>query len=1650
MSKVIDERVVEMRFDNKQFEKNTKESLTTLEKLKKSLNFKGATKGLEEISKASKNTNISGIGTAVDAVKVKFSALEVMAVTALANIANSAVNAGKRMINSLTIDPVKTGFQEYELKMGSIQTIMAGTGESLETVNKYLDELNTYADRTIYSFADMTSNIGKFTNSGVKLKDAVKAIQGVSNEAAISGANATQASAAMYNFAQALSAGYVKLIDWKSIENANMATLEFKNQLLETAVSLGTVTKSADGMYTTLSGKTFNATKDFNDCLQEQWMTTDVLVTTLGKYADETTDIGKKAFAAAQDVKTFTQLMDTLKEAAGSGWAETWQIIIGDFDQAKGLWSGVSEILGEIINNSSKARNTLLQGWSDLGGRLALIESFKNLFKGFGDFIKPIKEAFREIFPPITAKQLFDITENFKKLTEHFKISGKTADKIKRTFSGVFSIFSLLGKAMKAIMAPINSLFNSGIIEAFLNSILTITAGIGDFITKINESKNIGDFFSSISSALSSMFNGIGSAIGITTGKLESFSEILSYVGSVVTNVGSKVFDRLSSVFNWIADNISAGDVFAGLAGGSIFVAVKKFSGLIDKIKDSIDGLFGSKSESLKEKFADVLGSLGDTLSSFTSGIKANTLLTIAAAVGVLSMSLSSIAKIEPEGLARSLVAVGAIMTMLNVSFAGVLKSLSKFQSKGLMKASVSLIAISATINIFATALNKIARLKMQQIATGLAGLAGGLAGLVISLKAIEKTKISLSTSIAILAIASASKTLADALKKFSTLSWDEIKRGLISMGIALGELSMSVIVLGKAGGFKSLLGSAGLLMAVQALDEISENLNRLSKLSWNKIQRGLTAMGGALAELVIAISVLSKIGGFKSILSGTALLITVKSLDEISENLKKLGSMTWKKIGKGLTAMGIALGELSISLGVLGKIAGFSGLLASGAILIVSKALKPISETLANISKLSWEEIAKGLTGMGIALAEIGIITGALGSITGLSGILGAGALLLSVQGLGDIADALKKFGKMTWDEIGRGLVGMGGALTELAVITGVLGTVAPLGALVGSGSLLLSVQGLGDIADALKKFGDMSWDEIGRGLAAMGAALGETAIGGLLNTLSGFGAESINTIAGPLGVLADSVKKWTGVTVPDGLGWQLSLLGMGVSAFNFSGWGADAIVSLAKPLGDLSDSVKKWTGIIIPKGLGDQLRSLAPGISAFNFAGWGADAIADVAAPLGTLASSVKKWVDVIVPENMQTMLISLANGVKAFNFAGWAANDIADVSKPLGNLATEISKWSTVELPSNMGEKLKSLANGVKSFNLGIFDGGYDIVDAIDPIGKLAGALEKWNVVTLTSSMGNNLTSFATGIQTFNNTNTSNIDNVIGKMKNIIKIVGDYSTVDFEPIKVVGKNIAETLFTTLSNGIEQGGKTVKEKIKGSLSSMVSSIKGYYLQFAQAGSYLVDGFAAGIRSNSYKGSLAASAMAQAAVNAARRTLDINSPSKVFKGIGKFAGLGFVSALKDYATIAKSAGSDMAQGSIDGLKDTLSNANNAINLDSDMNPTIRPVLDLSNVQRGSSMINDLFTQRTMALATSATVVTSNNANMMNAINEAVKSTVEGLLGSDDDLDDDAVVAQINLQVDVDGKEMAKVTAPLMNKELNKINNRKSRKGGKL
>ena len=406
MSKTIDEKVVEMRFDNKNFEQNVKQSMSTLDKLKQKLNLTGASKGLENINKASNKVDMKGMSSAIEGVQSKFSALEVMGITALANITNSAVNAGKRIVSALTIDPITTGFQEYETQINAIQTILANTqkeGTNVEIVNKALDELNKYADMTIYNFTEMTRNIGTFTAAGVKLDTSVKAIKGIANLAAVSGSNAQQASTAMYQLSQALASGTVKLMDWNSVVNAGMGGQVFQDALKETArvhgIAIDQIIKEQGS---------------FRDSLHTGWLTAEILTETLEKftlstenmteaeiqanrerlksigYTDEQIDgifeLGKTATDAATKVKTFSQLWGTMKEAAQSGWAQTWRTIVGDFEEAKELLTSISDFFtgdNGVITKMNNSRNALLNG--------ALGKGFEKLKETLNTIVKPVK-----------------------------------------------------------------------------------------------------------------------------------------------------------------------------------------------------------------------------------------------------------------------------------------------------------------------------------------------------------------------------------------------------------------------------------------------------------------------------------------------------------------------------------------------------------------------------------------------------------------------------------------------------------------------------------------------------------------------------------------------------------------------------------------------------------------------------------------------------------------------------------------------------------------------------------------------------------------------------------------------------------------------------------------------------------------------------------------------------------------------------------------------------------------------------------------------------------------------------------------------------------------------------------------------------------
>ena len=472
----IDERIVQMQFDNKEFEKNVQISMKSLEDLKKALELDKAAKSLENVEKAVGNVDFSSLGRAVDNIASRFSNLGIVGMTAIQNIANKAINAGEQIVKSMTVEPFTVGWDKYAKKTKAVQTIVNATGLSIKQVDEELSKLSWYADETSYSFTDMTSNIGKFTSMNIPLEDSVAAMMGISNWAAAAGQGVNEAERAMYNLSQAMGAGYVKMIDWKSIQNANMATADFKKHAIDAATALGILDKSGK-----MAGKSVKVTlENFENTLQKGWFTKDVLLTVLkqyGEFSDQVYEIVKSgkttneaieeasgsaskfaetAFRAAQEAKTFKEAIEAVAEAGASKWMETFDLIFGNYEEAKILWTDLANDLYEIFVEGGEQRNELLEGWKEIGGRDSFIEGLYNLMAALKGIIAAVKESIGTIFPETTAERLKEITDQFRDWTAVLKetfglveaVDGKKAE-INITENGLEDFQEKLEKGVK-------------------------------------------------------------------------------------------------------------------------------------------------------------------------------------------------------------------------------------------------------------------------------------------------------------------------------------------------------------------------------------------------------------------------------------------------------------------------------------------------------------------------------------------------------------------------------------------------------------------------------------------------------------------------------------------------------------------------------------------------------------------------------------------------------------------------------------------------------------------------------------------------------------------------------------------------------------------------------------------------------------------------------------------------------------------------------------------------------------------------------------------------------------------------------------------------------------------------------------------------
>lgn len=1712
MGKSVDERVVEMQFDNKQFESGIRTSLKSLANLKNSLNMDSATKSLSKLEKASNSFSMSGMERAVHTIADRFTNLGVVGTTVLVRIADSAITQGARIVKGLSLEPVLTGFEEYETKMNAITTILTNTqskGTTLDDVNKALNELNKYADQTIYNFAEMTKNIGTFTAAGVDLNTSVNAIKGIANLAAGSGSTPAQAANAMYQLSQALAAGRVSLQDWNSVVNAGMGGELFQNALKETAKQMGIVVDESISFRESISsvgGKS-------------SWLTSDVLIKTLEKFANDPSLV-----KAATQVKTFTQLIDTMKESVQSGWAQSWEYIIGDREQAAELFTSISEGFNSIIGPSTDARNAMLQFWNVNGGRDKIIQGLSNVIKTLGSVLSPIGEAFNEAFPPMTGERLVELSNSFLELTKNFKISERTIGNIKSTFKGLFSVVQLGGKVIGALIKPFFNL--TGSVGSLGATFFEVTGSIGEFLTKLNESKSVNEALSTVSDSLSKALGGIDnfmSSIFDNTGVVFDFLKDFS---SGAVDVLGKAAEKLSDVFQWITDNVGAGDILAGLFGGGVFLSAKKAAGLFDTIRNVIEGIFGTgdKLDDAKTTFSDVLSSMHDSLESFSSGLKVTSLVSIAIAIGILTASIDKLSKIKVTSVTKSLMAISVMMVELSLIFRSVTKSLNKFEPKRLIQASIAMMAIAGAIVILSGAVKTLGELDLDDLAKGLVGVGASLAELSAFVKFTDFKKISVRSSLGLVVMAGALTIIADAVKEFSKLSWDELGKGLTGAAAGLGSLAVAIKIINKSK--VSARTSVAILVLAESCKILADAMKQFGGMSWGTIERGLTAMGVALGELVAAVSLLGKFGGGGALLGSAGIFVTVQSLGDIAEFLKDIAIMDWKSIEKGLTTMGVALGELSVSLGLLGKVAGFSSIFAGGAILIVVQGLEPISDMMKEVSTLSWTDIQKGLVTMGVALGELLVVLGALGKIAPFGSLLAGGAILISVQALEPIASALEKIGGLKWESIKNGLIGMGLALAEIAIVTGVLGKLAPLGGLLGSGSILIGVQGLGDLADALKKFGTMDWDTIKNGLISMGLALGELALGSVLNTLSLLGSISISKVAEPLGILADSVNKWKNVSVPKELPAQLGQLAKGILSFTLGGFGAGAIADAAPGIGEMADAISKWKSVSVPDGLEKGLKSISNGVKSFTWAFIGGLSINAAAEPLSKLASSVKKWNGVTIPEGLDSGLKRLSTGVKSFSWAFVGGLVLDSVISPLKNMADAVQKWNSITIPENVEPGLKGLARGIQAFS-GTDVSGVNFTSITNGLMSLSVASNTLSNIDF-YGLSNGLNAFASstkGLPAQLSGLAESLSNSMGNIANAIKTQGPaiasaFVSVLSNSIATVNKqasrfttsgrtialsfvtglsntissktatttNAMKNLFTTVINvsvnyirssrskiqnegsalvqsfiiGITSKKSAAMFAVRSVASSAASGAKGYTGSFVQVGKDMIQGMINGIYAKRSGAINAAVSVAADSLAAAKRALDSNSPSKKFEKLGLDSDEGLIIGfLKKAKEVAKSS-SSVTESALYAAKDTLRKLPTILSEDISLSPRITPVIDLTGVNAGNASIGSMFsktrtiktTYDTGKLAKTSSMVsaisqTRNGYSVSDAINTLNKrmQDMENKIGGNNDTLKQPI--ELHTHVDIDGREIAKSSAVYMQEEMTKINDLNKRLGGR-
>ena len=1161
MSRTVDDRVVSLEFDNKQFESNVSQTMSTLDKLKAKLNLGTSAKAFENIGTAAKNVDLSGIDSGIGTIQAKFSTLQMVAVNVLSNIAQTAINAGTRIVKALNLDPIMMGFQEYETQIGAIQTILSNTrskGSTLEDVNSALDDLNRYADQTIYNFTQMTRNIGTFTAAGVDLETATTSIKGIANLAAVSGSTSQQASVAMYQLSQALAAGRVSLMDWNSVVNAGMGGELFQNALKRTARNMGYNVDALIEKY-----------GSFRESLTSgQWLTTEVLTETLtqisGAYteadllakgytkeqAKQIIDLANDAVSAATDVKTFTQLIDTTKEALQSGWTNSWEIIIGDYEEAKELFTGISEALNGMIVGSADARNQFLQGGLSSGYKQLLNEGITDE----GLFSEKLQKVAKD-----NGVAIEDLISKAGSLEKSFKEGWLTSDILTESLNEyVGTILNMSAEERKA-----NKITQSTIdtVTELKEKLDDGTLSVDEFVKKINQPSGreniiqgltnalnfLGQIIQPIKEAFAEIFPAMTSdQLYELTERFLSFTEKLTLSEDAAKNLHN-TFKGLFSVIKLFTDAI--GTIVGGV--GKVIGSLFGFSGGVLELTGSFGDFLTKLTETIRQSnilqkvvdtvvnaltgFIDQFSQLGNVIADIVSG--ADPLNGVIQLINALVENFNKLnfdnvtALIGSGGLFSIFTGLNKILSNAGDAFkdfggiTGILYEirdcLSSYQDY--IQAG-TLEKIARAVAILAAAIFILGTLDDAALTRSLQAVALAMVGFIVTLRYITKLAEGLNAGKGLKAFTGAAKVIsmmtalatsllimAGALKIISTIDSEKIFVSLAALGTMMAELSIFL----KFTKPTQTMGSAtALVVLAGAMVIMAQALKMFGQMDETTMLKGLLTLAGVLAGIGIF---MNKISGSlfaldsKSMISAAvSMVIMASSLLIFAKATEAFGSMNGESLAEGLLSMAVALGTMVLAMKYLPKDMANS---AAG-ILLISTSMLILAKAFGTIGAMSWGSIAKGL------LSLIATLSTMVLALTGLSMNKGsvtktAGAILILSGAIALLTPALKSLGSMSIETLVMSIVALASAFAVIGAAGLLLGPIAP-GILAVSGAIALLGVGIFAIGAGVSAFA--------AGLIALAGA-GVTAAGSIVASLNIIITGFISLIPAIAGALAKGI---------------------------------------------------------------------------------------------------------------------------------------------------------------------------------------------------------------------------------------------------------------------------------------------------------------------------------------------------------------------------------------------------------------------------------------------------------------------------------------------------------------------------------------------